>query len=56
MIKNLCVYIVLGNSLYSHLQQHAFFFYKIREQEGGTGPDWEGWYPCEKGEYGANTV
>jgi hypothetical protein len=26
-----------------------FFFYKIREQEGRTGPAWKGWYQWEEG-------
>jgi hypothetical protein len=29
-----------GNSLCSYLKQTKFFFYKIREQESGTGPVW----------------
>jgi hypothetical protein len=31
-----------GNSLCSYLKEkcHFFFFYKIGEQEGGTGLDW----------------
>jgi hypothetical protein len=29
-----------GNSLYKE-KYHFFFFYKIREQEGGTGHAWE---------------
>jgi hypothetical protein len=38
---------------------------QIKEQEGGTGPTWQGWYQWERGrcreriwegEYGANTV
>jgi hypothetical protein len=42
-----------------------YFFYKIREQEGRTGPVWEGWYQWEEergeermweGEYVATTV
>jgi hypothetical protein len=36
-----------------------FFLSKIREQEGGTSPDWRDWYWWEgeiekEGEYGAN--
>jgi hypothetical protein len=37
-----------GNNLYTYLKQTKIsfvsFFYKIREQEGGTGPSWGGWY------------
>jgi hypothetical protein len=33
-----------GNSLYSYLKETkmSFFFNKIREQEGRTGPAWRG--------------
>jgi hypothetical protein len=45
-----------GNSLHSYLKQTKmsffFFFYKIREQEGGTGPVWRGWYQWEGEEVG----
>jgi hypothetical protein len=42
-----------------------FLFYKIGEQEGRTGPAWEGWYQWEeeedgerawKGEYDTNSI
>jgi hypothetical protein len=39
-----------GNYLCSYLKQAKMllfslsFLYKIREQEGGTGRDWGGWY------------
>jgi hypothetical protein len=44
-----------GNSLYSYLKQTKmsfFFFYRIKEQEGRTGPVWGVWYQWEGGEYG----
>jgi hypothetical protein len=57
-----------GNSLHSYLKQkcHFFSFYKIGEQNGGTGPAWGGgWLPWVgagggervwQGEYSTNTV
>jgi hypothetical protein len=57
-----------GNSLCSYLKQNVFFtyfFYKIGEQEGGTGPAWRAWHQWEgrgsgervwESEYSTNTV
>jgi hypothetical protein len=59
-----------GNFLCSHLKQPKIsllssFLYRIRKQEGRTGPAWGGWYQWEEeegremvkeGEYGANTM
>jgi hypothetical protein len=54
-----------GNSLCSYPCHFSFFFYKIRAQEGGTGPSLGGSVPmageggekgCNKGELSAKTV
>jgi hypothetical protein len=37
-----CVAILNNNN-----KKSVFFFCKIREQEGRTGPAWEGWYQWE---------
>jgi hypothetical protein len=60
---NSCVATFIPNNKKYHFFK---FFYKIREQEGGTGPaqrmvwyQWEGGVGRERGredEYGANTV
>jgi hypothetical protein len=41
-----------GNSLCSYLKQRCLFlfFYKIEEQEGGTGPAWGGVGTSGRGE------
>jgi hypothetical protein len=65
VIIHICMEMSQGNSLCSYLKQtkmSIFFFYKIREQEGRTGPVWR-LVPVgrrnmwgKEGECSANTV